>query len=1131
MSDVAQKKASTSVLLDVYRYMRMARSLDELEQDFTRRGAAFFHVSAAGHEASAALHPHLTADDWLHCHYRDKALMLARGVSAEMFFLGLFCKDGSHSRGRQMSAHISDPARHVMSIVGPVGGSGLQAAGVAEAVKDDPSRPIVYCSVGDGTTQEGEMLEAIGVAAARELPVLFVVQDNSFAISTRTRQRTFYSLPSGEAETFYNIPIQRIDGRSAAACYERFGEIVAEMRETRRPAIVVLQVERLDNHTNADDQTIYRSQDEIERVRKTSDPITICEAALLEAGVEQTRLDALVDEVTETVKRQALRAQRAADPYPTFYAKKEIPRDLEDSRGEYRGDHDEPRLVMLEALRAVIRHQMERNGAVTLFGEDIEDPKGDVFGVTRGLSGAFPGRVINSPLSESTILGFSIGQALAGRRPVAFLQFADFLPLAYNQIFAELGSMHWRTDGAWQAPVIVMITCGGYKPGLGPFHASSMEAIALHTPGIDVFMPSTAADAAGLLNAAFLSGRPTLFFYPKNLLNDRENATSADVDRQLVPIGKARVRQSGDDITFVAWGNTVPLCLKAAAVLRAEGFSSDVIDLRSLSPWDEEAVLASVERTGRLIVVHEDNQTCGFGAEVISTVMEQTRVPVLVRRVVRPDTYVPCNFGNQLEVLPSYKRILENALEMLGATVTWQAPPRRERGIFLVEAIGSSPSDESVTVLDWQVEAGDTIEAGAIVANLEADKAVTELSSPVPGEVLEFLVDEGEMVKVGTPILRLKTDEANIPMKPISREEPGTPVIKRTGRAPTAAAAAPPPAAAASATTASVLAASVPVKVEIGIVGVTVATGSRKVSNAEIAKKCPGWKAADILKRVGIESRYWVADGEDTVSLGEKAARDLLTASGLTIRDIDLIIVTTGTPPTTTPSTAGIILHRLSDGADDVYVQAHDINAACTGYLYGLQAAYDYLNTRPDNKVMLITSETLSRKLDVTDSSTAPIFGDAATATLLVVGGNAARIRARLWPPALAAKGEDGSILAVPSQDDQTIFMDGPKVFVEAINGMIMMLDRALQAAGKTVDDLDLIVPHQANQRIINAIGLKLRAKEKMYSNIRHYGNTSSSTIPICLERLLEERKSGELLGLAAFGGGFTIGGAVLQIV
>jgi 2-oxoisovalerate dehydrogenase E1 component len=282
---------------------------------------------------------------------------------------------------------------------------------------------------------------------------------------------------------------------------------------------------------------------------------------------------------------------------------------------------------MRDAIRDVLREHLRRDPRVFVYGEDIEDPKGDVFGVTRGLSTEFPLRVCNSPLSESTIVGTCIGRALAGQRPVAMIQFADFLPLAYNQIVNELATIFWRTDGGWNAPVIILAPCGAYRAGLGPNHAQTFDGAMVHTPGLDVLMPSTAADAAGLLHAAFKSERPTLLFYPKALLNDPARATTGDVGQHFVPLGVARRIRTGRDITFVGWGNTLGLCQTAAATLETAGVESEVIDLRSLSPWDERTVLASVEKTARMIVVHEDNHTCGLGGEIMATVAERPASP------------------------------------------------------------------------------------------------------------------------------------------------------------------------------------------------------------------------------------------------------------------------------------------------------------------------------------------------------------------------------------------------------------------------------------------------------------------------------------------------------------------------
>ncbi|MFP4376290.1 MAG: beta-ketoacyl-ACP synthase 3 [Spirochaetales bacterium] len=1119
---------SQTTLKELYRYMVTAREMDRIEEEYTGRGEAFFHVSGAGHEGSVMLYPHLIEDDWLHVHYRDKALMLARGISPEMFFMSLFNKDGSHSRGRQMNAHMSAPELKILSLVGPVGNSALQAAGVASVVKEQETNPIVLCSLGDGMTQQGEVLEAIGQSVRDSLPVLFLIQDNAFAISTKTAGRTFYSTPQGDAEEFYGVPVTYVDGRDANEALEAFGSVVGRMREERAPAIIVFRVDRLSNHTNADDQRMYRTADEIAEVRETGDPNLVLRKHLAQNGMSEQELDELTQEIEQELRTTARRVQRSAEPEPTSTAVKPLPAQLTDAKNEYRGGKAEGELTMLEAIREVLRARLAADERVQLFGEDLEDPKGDVFGITRGLTDQFPNRVTNSPLAEATILGVTIGQALAGRRPVAFLQFADFLPIAYNQIFAELGSMYWRTDGGWQVPVIVMVTCGGYRPGLGPFHASSMEGIAAHTPGVDVFMPSTAGDAAGLLNAAFESERPTIFFYPKNCLNDRNATTTPDVAKQLVPIGFSRTVREGEHITMVAWGNTVRLCTQAAEALATVGVEAEVVDLRSLVPWDIDAVARSVEKTGRLIVVHEDNHTAGMGAEVISTISEQTTTPMVARRVTRGDTYVPCNFANQLEVLPSYKRVLETAVDMLGGTVRWKLPEGAKSGMQTVDAIGASPSDESVTVINWHIKPGDAIKEGQMVAELEADKAAFDFKSSVEGTVDSLLCEEGDTLKVGAPLFVVKTLDGEVNLKPVTREEPGEPVISDielellgTSMATAARAAAHPTT---PGTPSSALIA--------GIAGITAKVGSRTVSNEEISELCPTWTPEDIVKRTGIESRQWVTGPENALSLATDAAQALLLQSGLTVDDIDLIICSTGTPLYTTPSMAALIQHHLA-GDRDSDTAAYDISAACSGYLYGLQIAYDYLQSKPGHRILLVTTEELSPRLDTSDPDTAPIFGDAATASLVVGANHANDAIAKVFRPEIGAQGESGEALKVPIKESETIGMDGPKVYQLAVKSMIGMLKKACREASIGLEKIDLIVPHQANQRIINAVRQRLKLpSERVFSNIRHLGNTSSSTIPLCLHELFAgDEKQGRFLGLTAFGGGFTYAGGVIEIV
>jgi len=577
----------------------------------------------------------------------------------------------------------------------------------------------------------------------------------------------------------------------------------------------------------------------------------------------------------------------------------------------------------------------------------------------------------------------------------------------------------------------------------------------------------------------------------------------------------------------VAYGNTVGLCRRAAAELSKHEYHTDLIDLRSIRPWDVEMITESAARTGKLIMVHEDNHSAGVGAEVIATVAEHAKGPIALRRVTRADTYVPCNFENQLEVLPSYRRILETAVELLAGEIRWKPAAQREKGVYYLEAIGSSPSDESITVVEWQVAPGDEVKSGQIVAELEADKAAVELKSSVAGTVEEILVSQGDLVKVGTPIAKLKTTPSESAgrehLKPITREDPGTPIISGLERGPTTPT---PEAAAAPAHHEARRAAAAPV-----IVGVTGAKGGRVVSNDEVSAMCPTWTPDDILKRTGIETRPWVTDGENALTLAEQAARGLFTDLGIGIEQVDLILCTTGTPIHNTPSMATLLHDRLADGRGDFLAPAYDINAACSGYIYALQIAFDYLQSKPRDCILLVTTEVLSPRLNTADPSTAPIFGDAATASL-VAGSEAGFDGAlRVYRPALAAQGEPGEILCVPSDGEgKHISMDGPAVFQEAVKQMMHMLDLACTEAGIRAADLDLMVPHQANQRIINAIRQRLKAPpEKMYSNIRHNGNTSSSTIPLCLAELNGTLPVGQKLGLAAFGGGFTFAGGVLE--
>ncbi|MHA1547573.1 MAG: thiamine pyrophosphate-dependent enzyme, partial [Alphaproteobacteria bacterium] len=457
------QKIDTSRFLDLYSNMLLSRRVDDVEEALARRGETHFFIPGSGHEAIAALAHHLSASDWLHCHYRDRALALARGVTVEQMLLSSLSKAESNSAGRRMPGFPSDPSLHILNTPTLVGNSALQAVGVAMNIKDQPERPLVLCSVGDGSSQQGEYLEAIGEAVRSHLPVLFVIEDNGYALSTVTAGKTFFSTPAGDASQFYGLEINRVDGTDPIAVDHGFAKVVAEMRDDRGPRLLVINSERLASHTNADDQSVYRDTGDLEHIRAHRDPIKNLAASLEAVGISSKQLSQIATDIDARVTEGLAAARRGTQASAVFDASAPLPPALADA-AEYRGTTDDRDLTMLDAFRATLRHHLSSDPRVVLYGEDIEDPKGDVFGLTRGLSSEFPDRVINSALSESTIIGASIGRALAGQRPVAFLQFADFIPIAYNQIMSEMGAMYWRSNGDWQCPVIIIAVCGGYRP-------------------------------------------------------------------------------------------------------------------------------------------------------------------------------------------------------------------------------------------------------------------------------------------------------------------------------------------------------------------------------------------------------------------------------------------------------------------------------------------------------------------------------------------------------------------------------------------------------------------------------------------------------------------------------------------
>ena len=1106
-------------LLQLYAYMVASRESDIVEAELVNSGEANFLASSKGHEGSVIVAPWLIKDDYLHCHYRDKSLMLARGISNEMFFYSALAKAESHSAGRQMVSHMSAPEFNIMSMVGPVGNNALQAAGVAMAIKDLPSKPIVYCSVGDGTSQQGEVLEAIAEAKRAQLPILFFIHNNDLAISTRTAGKTFFSMPDGSMpRSFYNIPITHFDGSNPFTSIDKLEVIIENMREYRAPQIVIMNVDRMDNHSNADDQKLYRDEAELE-ISEAKDPLLLSYSYLLEQGVTAKEIDKVKADTIKQVRDAVDIARHGQSPLVTQVAEVALADELKPNSSEYRGDfNSEHRLTMLEAMRKTFNQQLQNNPDVVILGEDIEDGKGDVFGVTRGLSTRFPQRVINSALSESTIIGLSIGMALAGKKPVAFIQFADFLPCAYNQISSELATMYWRTAGGWQAPVIVFAACGAFRPGLGPFHSQTNEGTFAHVPGLDVYMPSNASDAVGMINAAFKSNRPSLFLYPKKLLNNGsvEDTTSADVEKQLVPVGKARVVRTGVDITLVGWGNTIAICNDVADALETVGVTAEIIDLRTLKPYDKKTILSSAEKTGKLIVVHEDNLTCGLGGDILATVAEYSKLPVLMRRIARPDTYTPCNFANQLELLPSFEKVLSAAAEMIGLNLEWEKEADQDPNLYTVDVIGASPSDETVLINIINVKIGDEVQAGDTLVEIEASKSAGEILAPCHGIIEEICVELEEKAEVGKSLLKIRLPEG---VTKAAQMKPRKPILSRKAK------------------NLDIITdvSNTHIK-QISRVGVSrpqFRSGSKIILNEEILHKFPEVTNADIIQRTGITQRHYLAENETILDLVVESANEALKKLDLTLQDIDLVVCATCSPEKLqSPSVACLVVERLSQIYGKCTMPAYDVNAACSGYIYGLQIAEDFLKTRPSCRVMLITAEALSSRISPEDFETAFLFADAATATILSGEDYINEGEAELRQVYIGSDPESGEILNIPVNIDDGIVMQGKKLFPIAVKTMATAIHKCCQLAQLDVSEINLAVPHQANQRILSAVESRLKLpKGIMFSNIANYGNTSSCTIPIALNEALSEDKKQINIALCAFGAGFTTGAALLKLL
>src|SRR2546425_2920001 len=657
-----------------------SRHADLREQNLNRQGKGHFHVSGMGHEALAAVSVQMEPGDYIVSYYRDRGLVLGRGMTTRQLGLEYFAKRNTGSGGRQMPSHYSNADLHIWSVPTPTGSQLLPACGIAWGIKLDAKPNLVVTTVGDAATRQGDFYEAICFAKEKKLPLLFLVEDSAYGISMPTRKTNPLALNVLEPANW-----RRIEGQDVQEVYDATAEAFEKIRAGNGPFFFWINMERLSSHTSPDDKKLYRSAEELRALEKF-DPLKCWKDLLIEEGLitaeQYAKLD---DDVKERIRREYSEAEKAEDPSPNeLLANVTAPPPKSDKEilppGKYRiGD----------TVNKTLRLGLEEDARRILFGEDIEDPKGGVFRLTQKLSTEFPRQVFNSPLAESTIIGVACGLAAYGKRPVFEVQFIDFIYPGFNQLVTNISNLRWRSFGNWKCPAVIYAPYGAYLPGGSLWHSQANESVFAHYPGLSVVIPSTPEDAAGLLWTAMHGEDPVLFLIPKHMFwAERESREPIGA----VPLGQARKFHEGSDVTLVAWGNTVEKSLEALAKIDNE-VSVELFDLRSIVPWDKEAIAASVHKTGRLVVVQEDTENCSVGQMIISHIAAR---PDLWSEMVSPPILV-----SKANVMIGYNPIYEYAalpdVERIAAAIKRSLATKQERAGAVEAAVPGGKETQPAT--------------------------------------------------------------------------------------------------------------------------------------------------------------------------------------------------------------------------------------------------------------------------------------------------------------------------------------------------------------------------------------------------------------------------------------------------
>lgn len=776
--------------------MLESRLGDLREESLNRQGKGHFHVSGRGHEGMAAVGVQLRHGDYVAPYYRDRGLCMGRGMTTRHLALEYFAKRDSASRGRMMPSHYCSRELNIVSVPTPTGAQLVPACGIAWGLQLDQKDGVVVTCIGDAATRQGDFYEAISFARERKLPLLLLVEDNAYGISTPTRRTNPLAL-----EVFNPAQWQHVDGSDPLAVHAATQLALARLRAGGGPEFLWVKVERLSSHTSSDDHTLYRSKEDIAAL-ELRDPIRTLKGRMIQDGeLSEQEYEKLEADLKEKVRRDYAAAEKAENPR------------AEELMLESTGAAPEPvaelfqpgKYRMGDLINRTLRAGLDADPGRMIFGEDVEDPKGGVFRLTQKLSTDFPAQVFNSPLAESTIIGLGGGLALYGRRPVFEIQFIDFIYPGFNQLVSNLANLRWRTNGEWKVPAVFYAPYGAYLPGGSLWHSQANESVFAHFPGINIVIPSTPEDAAGLLWTAMHGEDITLFLVPKHMLW-AEREVSEPV--AAIPLGAARRVTEGTDLTLVAWGNTVEKSQEALAQLKGAA-SVELIDLRSIVPWDKAAIEESVLRTGRLVIVQEDTENCSVGQMIIAHLMGRPAVwsalkapPVLVSK---GNVMIGYNPIYEYAALPDVPRILDAirrtvAVSVVRGEVMETLHPEPAHPADAAPAARPGPADHhapqntvvagtsdiivrvpimgeglrSARVVTLHKQPGDPVKPDEVLCELETDKAVYPVEASFAGTFKGWQIKVEDTVLIGQAIALVTGDAASVAGLTVEKSKGGS---------------------------------------------------------------------------------------------------------------------------------------------------------------------------------------------------------------------------------------------------------------------------------------------------------------------------------------------------------------------